>query len=669
MRDSLEYNSSIPNVILDSDLGGDVDDMHDIATVVAYHKQGLINFIGYSLTGFGGAENLGTAYLRYSGLPQVQVWGPIGTGGYGPASLAEYNGGSYPATYLGTVAGFRKCLAAAPNQSVIILEVAPAGDLISLLQSSADIYSPLTGPQLVTAKVKYVIDAAGTFQTPVTFTCSSGSPGVLTVGTNILNGAAVILSVSGGSLPTGFTAGVMYYAVNSNGSTTIELSATPGGTPINTSSTGSGTMTATYSGGGYEMNFAGNGWGTLAPLWPASVPYIFTGIEQSPYIGTNAPPILTSFAGNPFACTWNAALSFGTRQGYSFPGLMYGCNDLTQGKPFRLGGVNGTVTTGTPTSGQTWVQSPSGPFSYLVGNPSAISGADSAIADAASRLRSALVATLVTPQIGNDPPSNISMPTVTGTAQVGQTLTGTQGTWNLATSIGYQWIWNDTSANISGATSSTYSPVSGDVGHTLALKVTATNSGGTLSETSTATAAVIADYTLSGAFTFHPTGPVNLTTQGTTDWIAFSHTSATSVSRKATGGSQLSVLTGLTGPSWNNQNSTGLTWTDGASGDTSATDELYYSFVDGTLSFTAPAGTSSHTLYVYVGQYNCPTSFTAHLSDSSSPDYVSTASTGGGWNAGLFVLTYHAATDGQTLNISFGSTNSQPAYIAGAALV
>jgi hypothetical protein len=44
--------------------------------------------------------------------------------------------------------------------------------------------------------------------------------------------------------------------------------------------------------------------------------------------------------------------------------------------------------------------------------------------------------------------------------------------------------------NISGATSSTYLPVSGDVTKTLRVIVTATNSGGSTAATSAATAAV-----------------------------------------------------------------------------------------------------------------------------------------------------------------------------------
>jgi hypothetical protein len=570
------------NVIVDSDIGGDMDDLEDLANVVAYHKQGLINFIGYSLTGFGDVAPFGTACARFSQIPNLQVWGYVGTGGYCVTALGLYSGaGSLPApsSYLGHPAGFRKCLAAAPNNSVILAMVAPGGDIVTLLQSSADIYSPLAGPALVAQKVRFGINAAGVFPS-----------------------------------------------------------------------------------GGYEYNFGGTNWATLFSLWPSSVPFIFSGIEQSAGVGTVAPVITTSYLNNPYACCWSTN-GFMSETGYSFPGLYWAFGDVTQGAIFTPGGLKGTVTVtdGVPSDGDSWAQIPAGPYGYLTGisTPNAV---------LATLRRSSLVAQALNITVGNDPPINQTAPAVTGSAQVGQTVTCSQGIWFNAISFTYQWIWGDTSAVISGATSSTYTPVTGDVGHTLKCTETATGHGGVVSVTTAATAAVITAYTLTGSVVLNPTGPANLTTLGTTDWIAFGYSSTTSVDRKSSGGSVLGAISGVTSPSHNNQGSTGLTWTDGTP-DGSVTDELYYAYSDGeSIEFTAPAGLTPHTLYVYVGQYNCPTSFTAHLSDGSSPDYTSAASTGGGWNAAVFVLTYHAASNGQTLTISFGSTNSQPAYIAGAAL-
>ena len=76
-----------------------------------------------------------------------------------------------------------------------------------------------------------------------TTTITIASPGVFTVATAIPGGNTVILSTDG-ALPTGLTAGVTYYVVNSSG-LTFQLALTLGGTAITTSGTQSGTHTVT----------------------------------------------------------------------------------------------------------------------------------------------------------------------------------------------------------------------------------------------------------------------------------------------------------------------------------------------------------------------------------------------------------------------------------------
>jgi hypothetical protein len=87
-------------------------------------------------------------------------------------------------------------------------------------------------------------------------------------------------------------------------------------------------------------------------------------------------------------------------------------------------------------------------------------------------------------------PLNTILPAISGTVQVGQTLSATNGTWtNNPTSFTYQ--WNRSGAPIGGATASTYVPVSADVGSTLTVTVVATNGFGPSSAASAATSAVI----------------------------------------------------------------------------------------------------------------------------------------------------------------------------------
>ena len=92
-------------------------------------------------------------------------------------------------------------------------------------------------------------------------------------------------------------------------------------------------------------------------------------------------------------------------------------------------------------------------------------------------------------------PLNTALPTVTGTAQVGQTLTGTVGSWTGASSYSQQWqrCTGATCNPIGNATASPIVPVAADVGFTLRLQVTASNTAGpSLPANSAATAAVIA---------------------------------------------------------------------------------------------------------------------------------------------------------------------------------
>jgi hypothetical protein len=96
----------------------------------------------------------------------------------------------------------------------------------------------------------------------------------------------------------------------------------------------------------------------------------------------------------------------------------------------------------------------------------------------------------------NYAPTNSAAPTISGSPQVGQTLTANPGTWNSQTtpSFKYQWERCDTAGNgcasIGGATSQTYGVTNDDVNHTLRVAVTATNSSGTGSATSAQTAVV-----------------------------------------------------------------------------------------------------------------------------------------------------------------------------------
>lgn len=117
---------------------------------------------------------------------------------------------------------------------------------------------------------------------------------------------------------------------------------------------------------------------------------------------------------------------------------------------------------------------------------------DGAIADAAI-FRGELATTDIDEWEDGPEPVNSVAPAVSGTEQVGQTLSVTDGTWGLPSpfssgsngtvTFAYQWTRSDDNSgtnetDIAGATGDTYELVSADVGKFLRCRVRASNDGG-----------------------------------------------------------------------------------------------------------------------------------------------------------------------------------------------
>jgi hypothetical protein len=92
-------------------------------------------------------------------------------------------------------------------------------------------------------------------------------------------------------------------------------------------------------------------------------------------------------------------------------------------------------------------------------------------------------------------PGNTAVPTISGTVQIGSTLTTSDGTWT-GTPTGFTYAWSrcdqggNSCATINGATTKTYTVTQADVGTTLRASVTATNGAGSTEATSVPTALV-----------------------------------------------------------------------------------------------------------------------------------------------------------------------------------
>ena len=106
-----------------------------------------------------------------------------------------------------------------------------------------------------------------------------------------------------------------------------------------------------------------------------------------------------------------------------------------------------------------------------------------------------LGAVIALPAWASGAPENTAAPSIFGTKEVGAKLTGLKGTWtNEPTSYAYQWrrcnAAGSECVNISGATAQSYTVAEADHGHTLVIQVTATNSAGSASASSSPSSVV-----------------------------------------------------------------------------------------------------------------------------------------------------------------------------------
>lgn len=80
--------------------------------------------------------------------------------------------------------------------------------------------------------------------------------------------------------------------------------------------------------------------------------------------------------------------------------------------------------------------------------------------------------------VAADDPAPVVVPSITGSAEVGETLTANEGDWNDPVSIKLQWQRGNSASgefnDISGASLSTYTLTSDDLAKYIRIKVTAT---------------------------------------------------------------------------------------------------------------------------------------------------------------------------------------------------
>jgi hypothetical protein len=305
-------------------------------------------------------------------------------------------------------------------------------------------------------------------------------PASATVGSSIADQA----TVSGGAGPTGTVTFNLYNNANATG--------TPLFTDTESLSGGSATSA------GYTTTAAGTDYWVATYNGDADNNSVLSGTAAEPVTVSAASPSLSVSAPSGGTAGSNisaSSISASLSGGYSPTGSITFTVIGPQSSEPTLCTGGTTVGTAVSVSGNGTYNPSSGFTPTRAGDYwwYASYGGDSNTTPAVSACGSSMAGTVVTPPA----PSNVSAPTLSGTVQQGQTLSGSHGSWtNTPTSFAYQWQDCDSSGNscaaITGATGQTYTLTAGDLGHTLRVTESATNAGGTGGPVSSAQSGVVA---------------------------------------------------------------------------------------------------------------------------------------------------------------------------------
>lgn len=171
-----EAVSPVP-VILDTDVGNDIDDVLAMQMLFNYEKAGKIDLLGITISKCNPyAVEYVDGYSRFNGKHDLPI-------GYAYEGMNP-DDGHYLRQTLDTVLQgskvlfpqrslkdsipeghklLRKLLAGEKDRSVVLIAIGPETNLARLLRSEADEYSPLDGKELVARKVKRLSLMGGLF--------------------------------------------------------------------------------------------------------------------------------------------------------------------------------------------------------------------------------------------------------------------------------------------------------------------------------------------------------------------------------------------------------------------------------------------------------------------------------------------------------------------------
>lgn len=179
----IEGSGDVLNIIMETDIGNDIDDAMAMDLLYKYLDAGKINLLAVNINkeGTAPAEYVDILNTWY-GHPDIPI-GVIRNGAdcendapnYAKAVVNMKDSNGNPAfgrsikeydTLPDAHVLYRKLLASADDNSVIIASVGFSTNLIRLLDTQKDEYSELSGKELVAKKVKLLVTMAGDFEDP-----------------------------------------------------------------------------------------------------------------------------------------------------------------------------------------------------------------------------------------------------------------------------------------------------------------------------------------------------------------------------------------------------------------------------------------------------------------------------------------------------------------------
>ncbi len=160
------------NVIFDTDMATDYDDIGAITLLHYYADEGKVNILAtIASTKYSRIAAVLSVMNTYFKRPDIPIGVPTGSASTDPdwQKWSDTLVAKYPHKIksndeaMDAVKLYRKILAKQPDNSVTIITIGFFTNVANLLKSEADEYSPLSGQQLVDKKVVKMVSMAGKF--------------------------------------------------------------------------------------------------------------------------------------------------------------------------------------------------------------------------------------------------------------------------------------------------------------------------------------------------------------------------------------------------------------------------------------------------------------------------------------------------------------------------